>query len=82
MGRGVLKIGDAAQMNASAYLPTMEAMPTLEGWLHYRNVDVSTIKELSRRWYPRTYFQAPTNAALAEAFDKIAASLSALRLVQ
>lgn len=27
-------------------------MPTLEGFLHYRNVDVSTIKELARRWYP------------------------------
>ena len=29
-------------------------MPTLEGFLHYRNVDVSSIKELARRWYPRT----------------------------
>ncbi|MDX8402075.1 MAG: oligoribonuclease [Mariprofundaceae bacterium] len=27
-------------------------MPELEGWLHYRNIDVSTVKELVRRWYP------------------------------
>jgi len=29
-------------------------MPTLEAWLHYRNVDVSTIKELVARWYPKS----------------------------
>ncbi|WP_218683292.1 oligoribonuclease, partial [Microbacterium sp. BF1] len=34
-------------------------MPQVDQWLHYRNVDVSSIKELSRRWYPRVFFQAP-----------------------
>lgn len=34
-------------------------MPTLDGRLHYRNVDVSSIKELARRWFPRIYFNAP-----------------------
>ncbi|KAB1656867.1 oligoribonuclease [Pseudoclavibacter chungangensis] len=34
-------------------------MPLVDGHLHYRNIDVSTIKELSRRWYPRVYFNAP-----------------------
>ncbi len=34
-------------------------MPRLDRWLHYRNVDVSSIKELARRWYPRAYFNAP-----------------------
>ncbi len=34
-------------------------MPRIDRWLHYRNVDVSTIKELSRRWYPRAYYNAP-----------------------
>ena len=34
-------------------------MPALDGHLHYRNIDVSSIKELSRRWYPRVYFQLP-----------------------
>ncbi len=35
-------------------------MPQVDQWLHYRNVDVSSIKELSRRWYPRVFFQAPS----------------------
>src|SRR5262249_60646579 len=35
-------------------------MPELDGWLHYRMVDVSSIKELSRRWYPRAYFASPS----------------------
>lgn len=34
-------------------------MPELDAHLHYRMVDVSTIKELARRWYPRAYFAAP-----------------------
>ncbi len=38
-------------------------MPRVDRWLHYRNVDVSSIKELSRRWYPRAYFQAPRRTA-------------------
>jgi len=34
-------------------------MPRVHEHLHYRNIDVSTIKELARHWYPRMYFQAP-----------------------
>jgi oligoribonuclease len=34
-------------------------MPELDGFLHYRMVDVSSIKELARRWYPRVYFASP-----------------------
>jgi oligoribonuclease len=34
-------------------------MPELDAFLHYRMVDVSSIKELARRWYPRTYFASP-----------------------
>jgi oligoribonuclease len=34
-------------------------MPRLSAWLHYRVVDVSSIKELARRWYPRAYFHSP-----------------------
>lgn len=34
-------------------------MPRVETHLHYRSVDVSSVKELARRWYPRSYFQAP-----------------------
>lgn len=51
-------------------------MPELEGHLHYRNIDVSSIKELSRRWYPRVFHHAPAknggHRALADIKDSIA----------
>ncbi|MBF4560754.1 oligoribonuclease [Microbacterium sp. VKM Ac-2870] len=50
-------------------------MPRVDRWLHYRSVDVSSIKELSRRWYPRAYFNAPTkdggHRALADIQESI-----------
>jgi oligoribonuclease (3'-5' exoribonuclease) len=50
-------------------------MPRIDRWLHYRNVDVSSIKELSRRWYPRAYFNAPAkdggHRALADIRESI-----------
>ncbi|CAH0280844.1 oligoribonuclease [Microbacterium sp. Bi128] len=50
-------------------------MPRVDRWLHYRNVDVSSIKELSRRWYPRAYFNAPAknggHRALADILESI-----------
>ena len=50
-------------------------MPRVDRWLHYRNVDVSSIKELSRRWYPCAYFNAPAkdggHRALAYIFESI-----------
>ena len=50
-------------------------MPRVDSHLHYRSVDVSSIKELSRRWYPRAYFQAPTkhggHRALADILESI-----------
>ena len=50
-------------------------MPRVDRWLHYRNVDVSSIKELSRRWYPRVFFQAPAkdggHRALADILESI-----------
>jgi len=50
-------------------------MPRVDRWLHYRNIDVSSIKELSRRWYPRAYFQAPAknggHRALADIRESI-----------
>ncbi|MFT4213116.1 MAG: oligoribonuclease [Microbacterium sp.] len=50
-------------------------MPRVDRWLHYRNVDVSSIKELSRRWYPRVYFNAPAkhggHRALADIRESI-----------
>jgi oligoribonuclease len=50
-------------------------MPRVDRWLHYRNVDVSSIKELSRRWYPRAYIHAPAkdggHRALADIRESI-----------
>ena len=50
-------------------------MPRIDAHLHYRSVDVSSIKELSRRWFPRIYFQAPTknggHRALADILESI-----------
>lgn len=50
-------------------------MPRVDGHLHYRSVDVSSIKELSRRWYPRAYYQSPAknggHRALADILESI-----------
>ncbi|WP_262849418.1 oligoribonuclease [Mumia quercus] len=54
-------------------------MPELEGYLHYRVVDVSSIKELSRRWYPRVYFNAPAKTGNHRALADILESIEELR---
>jgi oligoribonuclease len=54
-------------------------MATLESFLHYRIVDVSSIKELSRRWYPRAYFQAPSKRGNHRALADIQESIEELR---
>nr|WP_040428377.1 oligoribonuclease [Corynebacterium ulceribovis] len=50
-------------------------MPELDNWLHYRMIDVSSIKELARRWYPRVYFGQPpkgmSHRALADIVESI-----------
>ena len=50
-------------------------MPDLDAHLHYRSIDVSTIKELSKRWFPKVYFQAPKkdggHRALADILESI-----------
>jgi len=54
-------------------------MPNLDQHLHYRNIDVSTIKELSRRWYPRVYFQMPKKDGGHRALADILESIEELR---
>ncbi|MBB1515522.1 oligoribonuclease [Tessaracoccus sp. MC1679] len=54
-------------------------MPELEQWVHYRNVDVSTIKELSKRWYPRVHYGAPKKAGNHRALADIQESIEELR---
>ena len=54
-------------------------MPELEAHLHYRVIDVSSIKELSRRWYPRAYFNAPKKSGGHRALADIRESIAELR---
>ncbi|MCW2874184.1 oligoribonuclease [Actinacidiphila oryziradicis] len=54
-------------------------MPALEQHLHYRIVDVSSIKELSRRWYPRAYFNSPVKNGNHRALADIRESIAELR---
>ncbi|HEX4817435.1 MAG TPA: oligoribonuclease [Nonomuraea sp.] len=54
-------------------------MPGVDGYLHYRMVDVSSIKELVRRWYPRVYFAAPEKQGGHRALADIMESIRELR---
>jgi oligoribonuclease len=54
-------------------------MPALEAHLHYRNVDVSTLKELARRWYPGLLEQAPAKSGGHRALADIRESIAELR---
>ncbi|UED84282.1 oligoribonuclease [Streptomyces profundus] len=54
-------------------------MPALEGHLHYRVIDVSSVKELARRWYPRAYFNSPQKSGNHRALADIRESIAELR---
>ncbi len=54
-------------------------MPELDAFLHYRMVDVSSIKELARRWYPRAYFASPPKHGGHRALADITESIQELR---
>src|SRR6266702_1803900 len=54
-------------------------MPELDAFLHYRMVDVSSIKELARRWYPRAYFASPAKRGGHRAVADITESIQELR---
>jgi oligoribonuclease len=54
-------------------------MPTLEGHLHYRNVDVSSLKELAHRWFPRAYYNTPAKNGNHRALADIQESIEELR---
>jgi oligoribonuclease len=54
-------------------------MPELDEFLHYRMVDVSSIKELARRWYPRAYFASPPKHGGHRALADILESIRELR---
>jgi oligoribonuclease len=54
-------------------------MPGLDGFLHYRMIDVSSIKELTRRWYRRVYFAQPAKGLAHRALADILESVQELR---
>ena len=54
-------------------------MPDIDRYLHYRLIDVSSIKELSRRWYPKVYFNTPDKTGNHRALADIRESIAELR---
>jgi oligoribonuclease len=54
-------------------------MPELDAFLHYRMIDVSSVKELARRWYPRAYFASPEKHGGHRALADISESIRELR---
>ena len=54
-------------------------LPQIENWLHYRSVDVSSVKELVRRWYPSVRAGRPKKAGVHRALDDIRESVEELR---
>jgi len=54
-------------------------LPEVEEWLHYRSIDVSTVKELAKRWYPTAVADAPQKVGHHRALDDIRESVAELR---
>jgi len=54
-------------------------LPEIENWLHYRSVDVSSVKELVRRWYPSVRADRPKKLGAHRALDDIRESVAGLR---
>jgi|SRR5581483_3490128 len=54
-------------------------LPDVEDWLHYRSIDVSTVKELARRWYPEALADAPAKKGGHRAMDDIKESVAELQ---
>ena len=54
-------------------------MPALDAYVHYRSIDVSSLKELCRRWYPEVYRKRPGKSEQHRALDDIRESVEELR---
>ena len=54
-------------------------IPDIENWLHYRSIDVSSVKELVRRWYPQVKDDLPRKTGTHRALDDIRASIAELQ---
>jgi oligoribonuclease len=57
-------------------------MTEVDAYLHYRLVDVSTLKELARRWFPETYAAVPKKSERHRAMEDIRGSVDELRFYQ
>ena len=57
----------------------VQYLPDIENWLHYRSIDVSSVKELVRRWYPAINSSRPYKQGSHRALDDIRESVSELR---
>jgi len=78
----VAEAGRAPLAGSSVYVDRgflARYLPDLDAHLHYRLIDVSTIKELARRWYPRSYYNAPTKSGGHRALADIRESIAELR---
>jgi oligoribonuclease len=78
----VPEAGKAPLGGSSVYVDRMfleRDMPTVNSYLHYRLVDVSSIKELVRRWYPKVYFASPAKTGNHRALGDIRDSIMELR---
>lgn len=53
-------------------------LPDIEEWLHYRSIDVSTVKELARRWHPDAFAAVPRKATAHRALDDVRESVAEL----
>lgn len=74
--------GKAPLAGSSVYVDRgflAQYLPSIDGYLHYRLIDVSTIKELSKRWYPRVYYNAPEKNGNHRALGDIRESIAELR---
>ena len=54
-------------------------MPRVDSYLHYRIIDVSSVKELARRWYPKAYFASPPKTGNHRALGDILDSINELK---
>lgn len=54
-------------------------LPELDAYLHYRSIDVSSLKELCRRWYPKEYKRRPSKTERHRALDDVRESIAELR---
>ena len=69
----------AATASASTADSSIATCTELDTYLHYRSIDVSSLKELCRRWYPAVYSKRPDKAEQHRALDDIRESIEELR---